>query len=110
MASIKWALANISITRRSLFAILLIVGAAATDAQAQEFPSQTIRIVVPYAPGGQADITARLIADGLKTRLSQSVIVENRPGANGSIGSALVAQAAPILLLLSWPRTCSAKR
>ena len=66
-----------------------------TAAWAQEFPTQTIKIVVPYAPGGQADITARLIAEGLKTRLPQPVIVENRPGANGAIGTALVAQATP---------------
>jgi tripartite-type tricarboxylate transporter receptor subunit TctC len=74
---------------------VLACATPAAPALAQDFPAQTIKIVVPYAPGGQADITARLIADGLKTRLPQPVIVENRPGANGSIGSAAVAQAAP---------------
>lgn len=78
-----------------LAGLLLGVCTIAGTAGAQEFPSGPIKIIVPYAPGGQADITARLVADGLKSRFSQPVIVENRPGANGSIGTAAVAQAAP---------------
>lgn len=62
---------------------------------AQDYPSQPIQIVVPYAPGGQGDITARLIAENLMPELGQSAVVENRPGANGTIGAASVAHAEP---------------
>jgi tripartite-type tricarboxylate transporter receptor subunit TctC len=78
-----------------LTASLVAFVAWVVPAGAQTFPSGPIKIIVPYAPGGQADITARLLAEGLKSRLPQPVIVENRPGANGSIGTAAVAQAAP---------------
>ncbi|MCM2474388.1 tripartite tricarboxylate transporter substrate binding protein [Rhizobium sp. CG5] len=62
---------------------------------AQTYPDRTIQIIVPYAPGGQGDITARLVAEHLSPALGQPVIVENRPGANGSIGSTFVARAEP---------------
>lgn len=55
-------------------------------ALAQTFPSKTIRIIVPYAPGGAIDLTARLIGQQLQDRLRQTVIVDNRPGANAAIG------------------------
>jgi tripartite-type tricarboxylate transporter receptor subunit TctC len=67
------------------FAALLTVAAAAT-AQAQTFPSKTLRIIVPYAPGGSVDLTARVIAKNLQDSIGQSVIVENKPGANAAIG------------------------
>jgi tripartite-type tricarboxylate transporter receptor subunit TctC len=71
--------------RRLWFAALLTV-AAATTAQAQTFPSKTLRIIVPYAPGGSVDLTARVIAKNLQDSVGQSVIVENKPGANAAIG------------------------
>ena len=63
--------------------------------QAAEFPDRPITIVVPYANGGQGDIIARAIADNLSPRIGQPVIVVNRPGANGVIGTNAVAQARP---------------
>lgn len=67
-----------------------------TVAAAQTFPAnRPIRIIVPLAPGGGSDITARLIAPGLSERLGQPVVVDNRPGSNSMVGTALLAQAAP---------------
>jgi tripartite-type tricarboxylate transporter receptor subunit TctC len=65
---------------------LLAAAAFAVPAHADTFPSKTIRIIVPYAPGGSIDLTARLIAKNLQQRLGQAVIVENKPGANGVVG------------------------
>ena len=65
---------------------LLAVVAIAAPAHAQTFPSKTIRIIVPYAPGGSIDLTARVIAKNLQDGVGQSVIVENKPGANAAIG------------------------
>ena len=63
-------------------------------AQAQDFPSRPLRIMVPWAPGGNVDITARTIAPALGEILGQQVVIENRPGAGGMIGSASVAKGA----------------
>lgn len=73
----------------------LVAATAAMAVSAQDFPSRTITLVVPYAPGGGHDATARLLAEHLRPRLGQTVIVENRAGANGMIGAAHVAQSAP---------------
>jgi tripartite-type tricarboxylate transporter receptor subunit TctC len=66
--------------------ILIAVVAATLSAHAETFPSRTIRIIVPYAPGGSIDLTARVIAKNLQDSVGQSVIVENKPGANAAIG------------------------
>ena len=62
---------------------------------AQTFPSRTVHLVVSYAPGGTGDIVARLISDKLAAALGQTVVVENRAGASGSIGAQSVVSAAP---------------
>ena len=68
---------------------------AAGHAQGSKWPSKIIRIVVPFTAGSITDSTARLLADGLTKTLGQTVIVDNKGGANGSIGTAEVARAAP---------------
>ncbi len=78
----------------SLAALLLPIIVAA-GAVAQDFPTKPIRIIVPWAPGGNVDITARTIAPGLGEALGTSVIVENKPGAGGTLGTAQVAKSAP---------------
>ena len=79
---------------------------------ADSFPSKPIRIIVPYPPGGGNDVLARMFAPELSKALGQSVIVENRPGAGGSMGSASVAKSAPdgytLLIINTVPHTASA--
>ncbi len=77
---------------------LLLAPAAllAEPALAQpQWPDRTVRVIVPWPPGGSADVLARLLAERMQARLGQSFVVENRPGAGGNIGAAAVAQAAP---------------
>jgi tripartite-type tricarboxylate transporter receptor subunit TctC len=77
---------------------LAVAGLAATampQARAQSYPSRPIHLIVPFAPGGGTDILARLIGQRLTESWGQPVVVENRPGASGGIGSAQVARAAP---------------
>ncbi len=79
-----------------IFAVLAcVIGLAVTPAEAQTFPSKTIHLVVPYAAGGTGDIVARVVSDRLAAALGQTVVVENRPGASGAVGSKAVAAAAP---------------
>jgi tripartite-type tricarboxylate transporter receptor subunit TctC len=68
---------------------------AATPCAAQDYPSRPIRLVVAFAPGGNTDFVARLVASELKAQLGQSIVVENKPGANGAIGADYVAKAEP---------------
>lgn len=82
-------------------AITIISSALATTAcfaqsgAASDYPAKPIRLIVPFAPGGGTDITARTIAQKLTERWGQQVIADNRPGANGTIGADLIAKAVP---------------
>lgn len=75
--------------------VAIMVTASHVDAQPAPYPNRPVRIIVPYPPGGASDVTARVIADKLTQLWKQSVIVENRPGATGILGTDLVAKAPP---------------
>jgi tripartite-type tricarboxylate transporter receptor subunit TctC len=77
---------------RGLIAILLLALLPAVAWAQSDYPNRPIRIVVPYAAGGSADFLARLIAAGLQASLGQSVLVENRSGASGNVGTVAVAR------------------
>ena len=77
----------------SRFLILLAVLAA--SASAQEYPTKPIRLIVPFAPAGPTDIMSRAISERITARLGQQLVVDNRPGAGGGIGSELAARSAP---------------
>lgn len=83
-----------SMLKRVVFAGAVILGLTA-HASAQIFPSRNITIVVPYPAGGGADFVIRLIADDLTKRLGWTIVIDNRGGANGTIGAAAVARSAP---------------
>ena len=77
-------------------AVLLFAALSGAVAQAQApFPSRPIRILVTIPPGGAPDISARLLAHYMQETLGWSVVIENRPGANGNIASEAVAKSAP---------------
>ena len=73
----------------------LALALLSTSAAAQEYPTKPIRLIVPFPPGGTVDISARAISPGIVEALGQNVIVDNRGGAQGLVGSAIVAKAPP---------------
>ncbi len=93
--------------RRLMGCALLGTSLAAMAAHAEDWPSKPIRLILPAAPGGSSDPLARMVAEQLGETLHQSFIVENRPGANGNVGSASVVRAPAdgYTLLFSWTGT-----
>jgi tripartite-type tricarboxylate transporter receptor subunit TctC len=75
--------------------LLAIAALSLPSFAAEQFPSRPIRFIVPYAPGGNVDISARIIAPPLGAVLGQTVVVDNRPGAGGNLGAAMVARSTP---------------
>lgn len=86
-----------SISRRRLMLGLAVLGCLAGPAAwgSEAYPSRSIRLVVPFSPGGATDIVARMLSQKLSEGLKQPVVIDNKPGANGIIGTDLVARAAP---------------
>jgi tripartite-type tricarboxylate transporter receptor subunit TctC len=82
------------ILRRILLAVLIAGACLPLPARAQpQYPSESIKLIVPYAPGGVPDTTARLLAQKLQDRVGQTVVVENRAGGNGSVAAGVIAAA-----------------
>jgi tripartite-type tricarboxylate transporter receptor subunit TctC len=81
--------------RPLLSALLVAAGLLAGTAAAQNYPNRPIKLIVPWTPAGTVDIAARHLAERLSARLGQPVVVENRPGATGQVGSTAVVQSAP---------------
>jgi tripartite-type tricarboxylate transporter receptor subunit TctC len=80
--------------RKSLFA--LIAGlAVASSTHAQSYPNKPIRMIIPFPPGGATDMVGRIVADGLSKELGQPVVVDNRTGGGGGIGTLALAKSAP---------------
>ena len=87
--------------RRSLLAAALLPGAARAE---EAWPARPVRLVIPFGPGGPIDTIGRMLAEQLRDRLGQSFVIDNRPGAGGSIGIRAVVQSPPdgtVLLLTS---------
>jgi tripartite-type tricarboxylate transporter receptor subunit TctC len=80
---------------RRVLSVALLVLACAAPAQAQTYPFKPIRLVVPFGPGGPTDVAARLVSQLVQASLGQSVVIENRTGAGGALGTKAVAAADP---------------
>lgn len=80
---------------KKLLAALGLVALVAGPAQAQDYPTKTIKLIAPFAPGGSVDIVGRILAQKMTESLGQTVVVENKPGASGMIGADMVAKSAP---------------
>ena len=81
---------------RSLSIVAFVLAALlGLPAQAADYPEKPITVIVPFPPGGSSDVTARLVSKKMAERMGQSVVIENKGGANGSIGAAALKQARP---------------
>jgi tripartite-type tricarboxylate transporter receptor subunit TctC len=78
-----------------LLGVAAVMSGASVEAQAQAYPNRTITLVIPFAPGGSTSIVGRVIADKMSQLLGQSIVVDNRPGAGGTVGTKYVAKSDP---------------
>jgi tripartite-type tricarboxylate transporter receptor subunit TctC len=93
--------------RKSLLIAVAALAAAFTSVQAQDFPTRPITLVIPFAPGGSTTIVGRGVAEKMSTLLGEKIIVDNRPGAGGTVGTRAVAKSEPdgYTLLLGYTGT-----
>jgi hypothetical protein len=80
---------------RSLFLLIFSLVFSVVNVTAAEFPSKTVKIIVPFSPGGGSDVIARLLAEKMAADLGVSVLVENKPGASSIIGTDAMAKSPP---------------
>jgi tripartite-type tricarboxylate transporter receptor subunit TctC len=81
--------------RKSISLIFILSSLAGATAQAEQWPSRLIKATIPFGAGSAADVVPRLVLDRLAGELGQSIVIENRAGAGGSLGTAMVAKADP---------------
>src|SRR3979490_3126324 len=84
-----------AVTARLGITLLSLLGAAASAQDAGNYPNRPVMMIVPFAPGGASDFVARTIQAGISEILGQQIVVDNRPGAAGIIGTEVAARAAP---------------
>ena len=82
-------------TAAALGAVLALAPRATAPAHAQDYPTRTITLIVPFAAGGSTDVIGRVMAEAMRAPLGQSIVVDNRAGAGGSTGTAAIAKATP---------------
>src|SRR6185295_15332684 len=86
---------NHGVSRSQLVALAVVSALTAFSAQAADYPNRTIHVVVPWPPGGPTDAVARVISQEISETLRQPVVIDNKAGATGVLGSDFVAKAAP---------------
>jgi tripartite-type tricarboxylate transporter receptor subunit TctC len=90
-----------------MVALVLGIGCGLDRARAQSYPNRTITVVIPFAPGGSTSIVGRVIVDKMSQLLGQSIVLDHRPGAGGTVGTKAVAKSDPdgYTLLLGYTGT-----
>ena len=82
---------------RALLPLLTtLLVSAVSPSSAQDYPTRTVRLIVPYSPGGPTDVYSRLLAQGLGESLKQAFVIENRPGAGSVVGTDVAAKSARV--------------
>ena len=90
--------------RRLLIAMALACGIPTLHAQTANYPEKAVRVIVPFAPGGPADVLARLVGEALGKDLKQAFVIENKAGAAGNIGVGQIAKSNQMAIPWAWSR------